>query len=506
MGIFDNIRQNMKQKQDKKIIEKIKHENNPKAIYDLIEELQLDDSRMQIFRLFDQNHVFDSFKGKKYDEIGSIIENPYIIFKQLKEDKNRLEVIQYFYEHDINAKGFNTCIGETKDNSNIILLTAMESQEYREQVLDTMYNFMNLDSQSIEELVLGIIDNMEPEKREQFLQNHSFNNKMTIKMYNKYNNEALMQKSNSSIEEYLSTRESTSVISGINQEQAKKILELYGETMCSTNLRICVENSYNNVENLENMLNKYYVRLKDEISYIFKRTTLWSYDYKNIEMFISNFSNDIDENTIKDILDNYNESLSEAEDRMKKKTEGQDKIKDFVEHDKEEPRFLYETVCRYYDTKIQDENFKPTLINEIITNLPFIDRLEFVKKYKDTITILEVSGIGKEVVSNVEYLDVKKFLLEYQDVISSQDIIDIINAVPFKQRMELIKLSNLDEEQKSEIIKYAQESGEQNVNFLELATTKAELEKKKVDTQTHQQDEISPNDNILPNSNGDGRE
>lgn len=477
MGIFDNIKQNKKQKQDIKIIEKIKHSNSPKEIYGLIEQLQLDDSRMQVFKLFDDSHVFDSFKEKKYDEIGSIIQNPYIIFEQLQEDKNKLEIIQYFYEHGINEQGFNTCIGETKDNSNIILLKSMESQEYREQVLDTMYNSINLDSQSIEELVLGIIDNMNPEKRKQFLQSHSFNNRMTILLYNKYNNEALMQKSNSSMDEYLSATESIPVISGINQEQAKKILELYGETMCSTNLEICVECSSNNVESLENNLNKYYARLKSKISSIFKSTTLWSYDYKKIEMFIRDFSNDIDENTVKEILDNYNESLSEAEDIMKKKPESQDKIKDFVEHDKEEPQFLYETVCRYYDSKMQDETFQPTLINEIITNLPFIDRLDFVKKYKDRITALETDGIGKEVIAHADSLDIKNFLLKYQDVISSQDIIDIINSAPFKQRIELIKLSNLDEEQKKEIIKYAQENGEQNVSFLELAATKAELEK-----------------------------
>lgn len=445
-------------------------------------------------------HVFDKFKEKEYKQIGTMIENPYIIFEQLQEDKNRLELIQYFYEYDINTEGFNTCMGDTQDNSNIILLDAMESQEYREQVLDIMYSSMNLDSKLIEDFVLEIIDNMEPEKRKQFLQNHSFNNGMTLILEIKYKNEVLMQNSKSSIEELLATSDSLSTIK-FTKEQAKKALELYGETMSTSNLEICIEESINNEEDLENMLNKYYARLKEKISSIFECTTLWSYDYKNIEMFVRNFSNDIDENTMKDIIANYNDSLDEAENRIKKESKNKDKIKTFVEHDKEEPTFQYETVCKYYDTKMQDGNFKPKLVNEIIAYLPVIDRLKFVKKYKDKIPTLEVRGVGKEMVSNIENLDVKKVLLEYQDIISSQDIIDIINACPFKQKMELMKLSNLDEEQKNEIVKYAQKSGEPNVSFLELVATNAELQKNNVDKQRHQQDESSANK--LPNPNGD---
>lgn len=497
MGIFDNIKQNIMQNQDKKIIEKIKKESDPRVIYDLIGELQLDDSRMQIFRLFDQNHVYASFKEKRYKEISCYIENPYIIFKQLQEDKNRLELIKYFYEYNINKKGFNVCIGANKDESKIILLEAIKSQEYREQVLDIMYNSMNFDYEYIEEVVLEIIDNMEPKKREQFLKSHSFNNKMTIELYSKYNDEELIKRADSSIKQYLTTLESTYEIIAMNQEQAKRILELYGDTMCSTNLGICIENSYyDNVDSLEKMLNKYYKRIKDKINSIFHGTTIWRYDYKNLEMFISNFSEDIDENTVKEILDNYNESLAQAKDRMMLETEGQNKMRSFVEHDREEPKFLYETVCKYYDTKMQSKKFKPTLINEIITSLPLADRLEFVKKYKDRIKTLEIRGIAKEVLSNFEYADIKKFLIEYQDVIPLQEIIEIVKAMPFKQRMELIKLSNLDEEQKNEIIKHAQENGEQNVSFLELAITKSKLQKNNLDTQTHPNNEFRDYENL----------
>ena len=341
--------------------------------------------------------------------------------------------------------------------------------------------------------------------QKQFIQEHNFNNRMIMKLYNKYNDESLIQKSDSSMEEYLASSESYSVISGVNKQQAKRLLELYGDTMYPTNLGECVETSSDSVEDLENMLSTYHERLKGEINSIFMHTTLWSYDYQNLEMFIEKFSKDIDENKLSSALENYNESLARAEEQIKKHKEKEDKIKDFVEHDKENPRFLYEIACQYYDIKTQDENFEAKSINRVISRLPLMDRLEFAKRYQDTITISKLTGISEEVVENTQNLDIKKLLTEYQDFISTQDMIGIINTVPFKQRIELIKVCDLDEEQKKEIIKYAQENGEQNVSFLELATTKAELAKMKGNTQQYsQQDEISAGINSFPSENGEG--
>ncbi len=408
-------------------------------------------------------------------------------------------MIQYFYRYGIDVGGLNLHIGEDNNKCNQILLEAIETQEYKEQVLDVMYDFVDFSYEPIEELVLSIIDNMQPKKREKFLQCHNFNSRMIVKLYNKYNSEGLIQKSDSSMEEYLASSESYPAIIGVNKRQAKKLLELYGDTMYSVNLSECVKNSSDNVGDLENMLSKYYERIKGEINSIFMTKTLWSYHYQNLEMFIGKFSKDIDERTLERVLENYNESLKRAEEKIKKYEDEEDKIEDFIEHDKENPQFLYDIVCKYYDTKIQDENFMPKRINFIITKLPLMDRLQFVRRYGGSITKLEISGISKEVIGT-ENLDLKRFLAQYQDLISTQDIIDIINSVPFKQRIELIKVCNLDEEQKKEIIQYAQKNGEQNVSFLELAATKAKLKENNVDKA------IQPDESRKIFFNGDIRE
>lgn len=503
MGIIGNIIQYIKQKQDNKIIDKIKHSNSSEEIYNLLEQLQLDDSRMKVFKLFDGNHIFDNFKENKYDKIIYwSIENPYHIFEQLKNDRDKFTMIQYFYEHGINDYGLYVCMGGPREDCNKVLLKEMKTQEYKEKALDLMYSSINFDYDSIDETVLSIIDNMQTEKKEQFLQEHSFNNRMALKAYIRYNNETLIERSNSSIKEYLSGKEIYNAIRGLNKQQATKLLELYGNTMHSDTFVSCIETSFDTAENLENMLNKYHERLDKGIisSILISRTV--HHDYKSLQMCIENFSQHIDEEAFVSALKWYNRWLIEAEERIKKFKEEENTIRNFVEHDKENPQFLYNIACKYYDTKIQDENFKPTLVNTVIANLPLMDRFQFVRRYQDTMEISKISGIGKDVISHVEDLDISNFLIENQDLISKQDIVDIINLVPFKQRIELIKVSNLDEEQKNKIILYAQEQGEQNVSFLELATTKANIKKMIENIQTSSEhNTININTNEIHKSN-----
>lgn len=388
MKIFDSIKQNMKQKQDNKIMEEIKNSNNPKEMYELIRKLQLDDSRMQIFNLFDDNHVYDSFKAKKYDEIENVIENPYEIFIQLENDKDRFTIIQYLYEYGIDNIGLCTCMGETSCGCKEILLRAMKTQEYKEKVLDIMYSTIDFNYESIGKIVLDIIDNMEIEKRENFLKNHNFSDKIAMELYYRYKDESIIQNLGISMEENLSKQDNYFRINKVDKQEKVKLLELYGNTMSLANLKECVCAISGNTEDLKNTLNKYYTKLKDEISNMFISTTLWSYNYKNIEMFIENFSKDIDEKDLNEILENYKESLIDAEYQIKRDKRNEDKIKEFVDHDKEDSQFLYNMVCEYYDTKIEDKEFEPTLINKVISNLPAINRLEFVSKYKDSISIL----------------------------------------------------------------------------------------------------------------------
>lgn len=497
MGFIDNIALNRKRKQDAKLIEQIKHKGNePNTIYDLIKKLQLEESRMQIFRIFDESNIFDRFKNK--DKISNILENPYNIFEILESDENKYELLQYFNKYGIDEVFINECIGETYKSGKQRLLQEMTTQDYKEKSLEIIYNYMDYDNeQDLEEYIIEILNKMEPEVRTEFLNSHSFSNRNAIRLYKKYDEENLVEKSETEIGEYLSSAESVNILNGISEKQAQRMIDLYENSMSSSNLAECVETIHSSPEELKAILNNHYEQLKSEMNRIFARKTIWKNDYEMIEMFINDFSKDIDEETLDKVFKNYNESLK----RLKSKSEISEDEQKFIEHDEQEPRFLYNMTSKYYNEKTQDEHFKATLVNKVLSNLSLLDRLDFIKIYKEKIEMQELNGISQEVIGHE--LNIRDFLLEYQDIIPTQDITNIINSVPIKERVELMKICNISEEQKGEIIEYAQNENIGNTTFLELAVTKAELEKMS-STKGTEIGEISKEDNIIPKNEGIG--
>lgn len=468
MGIIQNIGMNRKRKADARVIEKIKKLQDPVEIFSAVQSLELEESVMQVFHLFDENHIYDKFKSGRYEDIATFLENPAEIFDCLKEEDNRYEIFRYLYENGMTHECFQYCFRQPSEK---YFFNYIKDQTHQEDMLEQLYDGGNLSDQ----LVLSILFRMNPEKRDKFIGEHTLNEAVRLQIDRQLYGRIWVDKTDNEISDLLAADEVNDDLYKISHEQAREFLDKFGKEMSSSNLEHCISEGYLDGKAME-VLPLYKNNMNaDDLNSLFERI---AFDYRNMYLLIEQYAGEMQENTLMEIFKRYNTAVHNAKIMQNREEDNEDKIP-FSKHAEEEPHFLYHMAKLYYDKKLGDKQFEAKDVNKVIQELPVLDQLKFASEYKEKIPMIAVKKIEEAMANSEEQLDTKDILVNYQGILSRDSIVALINAQPFEDKMELVKSCNLSKEEKDAVIAFAKKQNKgASVSFLELATSVAELERK----------------------------
>ncbi len=465
MGFIQNFNMKRERKADAKIIEKIKKLATPNEIFSAIRSLKLEESVMQVFHLLDESHVYDKFKSGKYKEITTSLENPAVIFEEcLKKQENRYAIFQWLYENGMTTDSFQYCF--MRDNEKYFF-AHITNPKYQEEMLEQLYDKSKLPNS----LVFDVLSGMDEEKRDKFMAEHTLSDAVRLKIDKQILGKIWIDKTDDEIKDLLTSDKVNHDLYEISHAQAREFLEKFGNDMTSANLRHCISEGYLDNEKME-VLSFYKDRMNSgDLNSLFEGIAI---DYRNMKPLIEQFADEMQESTLLEIFKTYNTAAYNSK-LMQYQEDNEDTIP-FAKHAEEEPHFLYDMAKLYYDKKLEEEQFEAKYVNFVIAELLLPDQLKFASEYKEKMPMIAVEKIEEAMFKVEEELDTKDILANYQEILSRNAIIALINAQPFKEKMELIKSCNLSEKEKAEVIAFAKkENKDSNVSFLELAMSAAEL-------------------------------
>ncbi|MCL2859179.1 MAG: hypothetical protein FWF46_01135 [Oscillospiraceae bacterium] len=263
-GVLKGRKEARLRKQDAKTLKEIENAKSENDIYySLVKGLKLDESRMKLFKQFDEKGIYDRFKSGNYDggsgnddkRIERTIENPFFILRRLKEDKNKYEVLLWVNERMKETKIKNDKDSIISDNINdtvlvfegkveeayhydsgeVLLKECFTTPEYREKVLDMMFESTNIYGEAMK-----VLEEMGSEKRMEFLSHHNLKSFEAFAIYRKFDDANFIEKYSTQIKEYVGVDEKgdedtkklrENVHLNINEKQAKELLTLFGDKM-----------------------------------------------------------------------------------------------------------------------------------------------------------------------------------------------------------------------------------------------------------------------------------
>lgn len=466
MGFIQNFSMNRKRKADTKTIEKIKKLADPNAIFSAIRSLELEESVMQVFHLFDESHVYDKFKSGKYKEMTTFLENPATIFEEcLEGQENRYAIFQWLCENGMTTDSFQYCF--MKDNEKYFF-AHITNPMYQQEMLEQLYDRSKLPDQ----LVFDVLSGMDAEKRDKFMAEHTLSDAVRLKMDKQIFGKIWVDKTADEIKDLLTANEINHDLYNISHAQAREFLEKFGNEMSSANLRYCISEGYRDSEKME-VLPFYKDGMNsNDLNSLFEQI---AFDYRNMSQLIEQYADEMKEDTLLEIFRTYNTAAYNAK-LMQNREDDEDTIP-IAKHAEEEPHFLYDMAKLYYDKKLEDEQFEAKYVKFVVSQLSLSDQLKFASEYKEKMSMISVEKIEEVMLKGEEKIDIKDILANYQGILSRDTIIALINAQPFEDKMESIKECNLSGEEKAKVIAFAKEENKgSNVSFLEIAVSVAELE------------------------------
>ncbi len=468
MGFIQNFSLNRKRKADAKTIEKIKKLADPNEIFSAIRSLELEESVIQVFHVFDESHVYDKFKSGRYKEMATFLENPATIFEEcLGEQDNRYAIFQWLCKNGMTHETFQHCFMRDNEKYFFVHIT---NPKYQEEMLEQLYDKCQLPDL----LVFDVLSGMDAEKRDKFMAEHTLSDAVRLKIDKQILGKIWIDKTDDEIKDLLTSDKVNHDLYEISHAQAREFLEKFGNYMSSANLRHCISEGYWDNEETEVLL-LYKDRMNSgDLNSLFKGIAI---DYRNMKPLIEQFADEMQESTLMEIFKTYNTVVYNAKVMQNREEDEEDTIP-VAKHAEEEPHFLYDMAKLYYDKKLEDEQFEAKYVNFVIAGLLLPDQLKFASEFKEKMPMIAVEKIEEAMFNSEEELDTKNILANYQGILSRNAIIDLINAQPFEEKMELIKSCNLSEKEKTTVIAFAKrENKGSNVSFLKLAMSAAELER-----------------------------
>lgn len=457
MKFLDKLKEKIYESQDKKIIKKIKEASTMQKLNFLIwcyigsyvretfeGPIHYDKTLLEIFKLLDDNHMFDKFKygDPEHKYRGEWAENPTIFLMNLKEDKNKLDLFNYL-RSTIPSNMLNTILIVFASSSSIVddFLNSIKDKNMKREILNIVYEERNIKTKTL----IEIMQDMTSEERKSFIEKHNLSNRGIVSLYNAFDDEFFLQDYYESIKNYFIDKPEEICISRGNK--AKEILNLFASEMNSSDICTCINICENE---LISQGDKYDKRLVEKYSdYIVNMDTLVELvvqdNKENIGWLVKHYANKIDEFYLRYGFVMYNISMSDKDDSGSGKKNN------------ENPHYLYNLAKIYYETRMKDKDFEPLYIYYIAAKLPILDRLRFVQEYSEFMVSeyeLPLLNLGEDIVRDKANLNIIETLTKYRNIIPEEDIVYIIEQMPEQERVSLINNCVLSKESIDKIIDY----------------------------------------------------
>ena len=459
-NFLNKLKEKIYEYQDKKIIEKIKKASNIQELNSLIycyigsylkgnfkSPIHFDKTLLEIFKLLDNSHMFDKFKygdsEGKYR--GDWAENPTIFLMSLEQDKNKFDLFKYL-KSNIPINILNTRLIIFSANPDIVddFLNSLKDKKMKKEILEIIYNEKTIKTKTL----ITIMQDMTSEERKNFIDKHNLSNKEIVSLYNAFDDDFFIKDYYSSIENYFSENSYDPNEFRISKSnKAQEILNLFASKMHSSNICTCINICEKELisqgkeydKNLVEKYSDYMVTMNQLVSLALEQNE------EKIGWIVKKYANKITENSLKYGFIIYNQvSLQKTNS----------------EKNESDPHYLYNLAKIYYETRMKDKTFEPMSIRSIAVELPILDRLKFIKKYRNAIfknnhlENIEKLDIGIDIVKNKENLNLEEVLIQYRNIISEEDIVYIIEQMPEQERIKLIKDCALSKESIDKIIEY----------------------------------------------------
>lgn len=475
LNLIDRFKMKIQKKQDEKVIEKIKRADLEELKWFLenyISELHFDDSKLQIFKLLEDNGAFDKFKNFQVKDCkGVSYENPLIILEALEEDQNKCSLLKYLKEKTTDGNLYRAIAMFSNDEFDADkFVTGIGNKEYREQVLNDLYEITSIGTK------IKVMQDMTSEDRARLIAQHKIDGKEAVQLFCLMDDEEVIREYKEDIEEVIFSRKNGKNKDSLqieNGKQALTVLNVFGNNMGSediADLIILYENEFakeNNKKCDKNIIKQYAKYMEPaEVDNIFIELT--SINPDNLKWFVEEFLGEIDEFSLKTAFGIYNGNIKGGNS-------------EYIQFSQENPHYLYDIANYYYGYRITlDNNFECCDINDVIAEIPIQDRMRFSLEYSSKIENIDQNRIIEELVQSKEEMSINDKLDKYRQFLSSENIANLINSESPQTRIKLItSYDDLPKEVLDEVVKYAENEETKDISAFQRMKFMAGLRKMK---------------------------
>lgn len=471
LNLIDRIKMKTLKKQDDKVIEKIKKSNMKELNWffkDYINELYFDDSKIQVFKLLEDNGAFDKFESFQISDYkGVSYENPLIVIEALKEDKNKASLLRYLRVKTGTEKFCRAIALFSNDSFDADeFISGIKDSEAREMVLDDLYESISIDNK------IKVMQDMTSERRAILLGQHKIDGEEAVQLFNMIDDEEFMRKYKEDIKNFILSRKNGDRLQIESANKALALLNVFGNDMESKDIADLIllyekEFAKENNQNCDKNIIKQYAKYMEnaDVNKIFSEMTSIISNPDNLQWFVKEFLGKIDEFTLSFAFLRYNANVKYGKS-------------EYIQFSKENPHYLYDIANYYYGYRIiLDNNFECSYINDIIAEIPIQDRIKFLLTYGRKIENIDQNLIIKGLTQSKE-ISTNEKLNKYRQFLSSEDIANLINLEEPQIRMKLItSYEDLPKEVLDEVIRYAENEEVKDMSALQRIKFIAELRK-----------------------------
>lgn len=475
LNLIDRIKMKTLKKQDDKVIEKIKRADLQELNWFLksyISELYFDDSKIQVFKLLEDNGAFDKFKSFQISNYkGVSYENPLIVIEALKEDKNKASLLRYLRVKTGTEKFCRAIALFSNDSFDADeFISGIKDSEAREMVLDDLYESISIDNK------IKVMQDMTSERRAILLGQHKIDGEEAVQLFNMIDDEKFMRKYKEDIKNFISSRKNGGNGDRLQIESANKaltLLNVFGNDMESKDIADSIITLLYD-EKFARSTNYCYDIIKEYAEHIETKGMdnilyhLSGISPDKMQPFVSEYFGKISEYGLKEAFSIY--KVNVANDNIR-----------FKQFSEENPHYLYDIAKCYYGYRIVlDNNFECYEINDVLEEIPIQDRMKFSLEFKDKIEKIDQKRIIAELVRSKQGISSDEKLNKYRKFLPIEDIANLINLESPQMRMKLIaSYEDLPEGVLDEVIRYAENEEVKDMSALQRIKFIAELRKNK---------------------------